>query len=542
MSSYAIKAIKELTEKYFNIILPDLKEEKDYIELINMFKKVENKKKSELNLLILFIEEFFIQQNKFKENQKDEDYSEFIDLLELKNVPAVAKDEEYRVVFAPLKKAKFQEKEKYLIYRLMKKNKSTLLLFKAVEEIISANDIFYIKNEAINLPQINCYTFFFKIFYPIQNEGKDSEKYTLDYVNNKFIRRKPNNKELLKDLHDKKYTKEDIISFLKSTEKDGKKDKLSSNNIINEINNNFEIQKKEKNPINMQMQASINSIENLKKEIDQLQTVINKLYGELEDTSKLHESEINEMTKKHKDEIKELDKNHEKELKNLKETHKKCIKDLKEKYQLILKINKSLKTRINSLFENNEKKSREMASLDINSKKKIDDLISKLNEPQKDVSKYKIENGLVKSRDSSKFIFDFLYVIFKKEIDPSIKYENKVNIIINEMKKVTQKDEVEFINTITIFLDHLYKDKVKGDNIAHSKEFEQEIFNECDSDLKNFFTNFLEIQKYFQYFKKLYLSKDNIDLDLQKKNILKICDGINFFDILRNYFYYMLKK
>ena len=173
-----------------------------------------------------------------------------------------------------------------------------------------------------------------------------------------------------------------------------------------------------------------------------------------------------------------------------------------------------------------------MASLDINSKKKIDDLISKLNEPQKDVSKYKIENGLVKSRDSSKYIFDFLYVIFKKEIDFSIKYENKVNIINNEMKKVTQKDEVEFINTIIIFLDHLYKDTVKGDDIAHSKEFEQEIFNECDSDLKNFFTNFLEIQKYFQYFKKLYLSKDNRDLDLHKKNILKICDGINFFDIL----------
>ena len=81
-----------------------------------------------------------MQQNKLKDVNY-EDYSEFIGLLELKKIPNDTKnDKEYKVIYNCFKNSVLTEKENYLIYRLMCKNKSPLLLFKSVEEIIFAKD------------------------------------------------------------------------------------------------------------------------------------------------------------------------------------------------------------------------------------------------------------------------------------------------------------------------------------------------------------------------------------------------------------------
>ena len=203
MNSYAIKAIKQLTKKYFNIVLPDLNEEKDYFQLLHIFQKLEHKNKSELNLLLLLFGEIFVQQNKLKDVNY-EDYSEFIGLLELKKIPNDTKnDKEYKVIYNCFKNSVLTEKENYLIYRLMCKNKSPLLLFKSVEEIISAKDECYTKNKAINLPNLNYYTLIYQVSLLFKNGENYLEKYTFDYCENKFIRRKLKNQELLEYLGEK---------------------------------------------------------------------------------------------------------------------------------------------------------------------------------------------------------------------------------------------------------------------------------------------------------------------------------------------------
>ena len=101
----------------------------------------------------------------------------------------------------------------------MRKNKSPLLLFKSVEEIISAKDKNYIKNEAINLSDLNNYTLIYRISFLFKSGESYSEKYTFDYKDNKFIRRKPKNQELLKDFDEKIYKRDDILNFIKNTKK-----------------------------------------------------------------------------------------------------------------------------------------------------------------------------------------------------------------------------------------------------------------------------------------------------------------------------------
>ena len=130
-----------------------------------------------------------MQQNKLKDVNY-EDYSEFIGLLELKKIPNDTKnDKEYKVIYNCFKNSVLTEKENYLIYRLMCKNKSPLLLFKSVEEIISAKHECYTKNKAINLPNLNYYTLIYQVSLLFKNGENYLEKYTFDYCENKFIRK-----------------------------------------------------------------------------------------------------------------------------------------------------------------------------------------------------------------------------------------------------------------------------------------------------------------------------------------------------------------
>ena len=68
--------------------------------------------------------------------------------------------------------------------------------------------------------------------------------------------------------------------------------------------------------------------------------------------------------------------------------------------------------------------------------------------------------------------------------------------------------------------------------MTHDDEFKSHILD-GNADLNNFFTNYLEIQKYFNYFKYLYFS-NNINEENAEK-ILTICKGINFFNSLNDF-------
>ena len=68
--------------------------------------------------------------------------------------------------------------------------------------------------------------------------------------------------------------------------------------------------------------------------------------------------------------------------------------------------------------------------------------------------------------------------------------------------------------------------------MSHDDEFKSHILD-GNADLNNFFTNYLEIQKYFNYFKNLYFT-NNINEE-SAEMILKICKGINFFNSLNGF-------
>ena len=68
--------------------------------------------------------------------------------------------------------------------------------------------------------------------------------------------------------------------------------------------------------------------------------------------------------------------------------------------------------------------------------------------------------------------------------------------------------------------------------MTHDDEFKLHILDGID-ELNTFFTNYLEIQKYFNNFKNLYFS-NNINGE-STKMFLNICKGINFFNSLNNF-------
>ena len=69
--------------------------------------------------------------------------------------------------------------------------------------------------------------------------------------------------------------------------------------------------------------------------------------------------------------------------------------------------------------------------------------------------------------------------------------------------------------------------------MTHDDEFKSHILD-GNADLNNFFTNYLEIQKYFNYFKNLYF-RNNINEE-SAEMIHKICKRINFFNSLNDFF------
>ena len=149
---------------------------------------------------------------------------------------------------------------------------------------------------------------------------------------------------------------------------------------------------------------------------------------------------------------------------------------------------------------------------------------------EEEKEKYQFENTLIKSKDSSKYIIDFIYTIIYNKIDFTIKYETKVIIIYEEIKDACKKNN-EFIENFCKFLEKIYRENLKGDRLTHDK-CKSHILDGNDK-LNTFFTNYLEIQKYFNNFKNLYFS-NNINEE-SAKMVLNICKGINFFNSLNNF-------
>lgn len=134
----------------------------------------------------------------------------------------------------------------------------------------------------------------------------------------------------------------------------------------------------------------------------------------------------------------------------------------------------------------------------MNSKKQISELTKQLNGANGTIDKYQKENVLMKSRDTAKYIIDFLYIIIIKKLDFSKKYVEKVDFLCDILPRKVSANEKNFINCLCVFLRNIQDNKIKGDRLTHGDDLRTDIFRK-DNKLKDFFMDYLDIKKISNY-------------------------------------------
>ena len=217
--------LKKLIQVAFRYSMPDLKDEKNYIELFNMVKMVRFEK-PKINLLILLYEQFFIEKIYFKKLSDDckmNDYTNFCN--NLTNYPQEAqKDPLFQFLKKFLKFKIFDEAVLGIIYYIINENDSNLLIFKAFEAVLSAKNKYLISNPSINIDtQLNKFTFLYKVMYFFDNETNDDdslEYFILEFENNNIIKKQLENKQFEEYLKRKEVDSNFILRFInKNAEK-----------------------------------------------------------------------------------------------------------------------------------------------------------------------------------------------------------------------------------------------------------------------------------------------------------------------------------
>ena len=322
------------------------------------------------------------------------------------------------------------------------------------------------------------------------------------------------------------------------------------NKIINDnLNNNMESQNNiQKEPINIII-AELNELKltnskledeiallktSLKESNDKMEEMINNHNTDIESLKKKGENDLllsNEKTKKI---IDDLNNKHNRIINGINNRHNISIDELKKKISDIQNKNNSLNNTIEKISKENQIMKSEIASNNMKNKNDINKLNNRLNNLEKEKEKHKNEIRLVKSRDSAKYIIDFLYTILTKNINLSLKYENKVDIICENIKKESSPEQSKFVSNLCEFLNHLFQDKAKGDSSAHPNYFVFDIFNE-NKNVCNFFINFLEVKKYFNDFRALYFCNDENEKESRIKFIQQYCSQIDLFSILKEF-------
>ena len=424
MNSLPIKAIIQLVKKYLDIEIPELREEKYYIQLLGMLKNVKTQNKSELNLLTLIFEKMFLKQNKFKSDIDEKDFNKFINLVNLKSFPIEEEENnrDYIVIKNALTNVKMiNEKEIYLLYNLMNNEKSQFLFFKCFQEIISSKDKFFIENKDIELGNINYFTLLYYIGELFQLKEENNDEYYTFRLNNKGLSKgKPSNEEVKNFVTTyKEIEKNQIIAFINKFKKLEKYIARERNN--NNLNINMEAQQSKINPDNNDEKVFSNTKPNLEDEIMKLKKLYEDLNKERYKSNEKYDNIIKDIKEKHNKEIKDIKEKHNKDIKDIKEKHNKDINDLIIKHnqdlysekkksdertdkkinnlnEKIKELNKTIndiKVKNNSLLNKNEiilKKNQilneELTSHQIESKKNISNINQKLNNIEEEKKKY----------------------------------------------------------------------------------------------------------------------------------------------------------
>jgi hypothetical protein len=425
MNSLPIKAIIQLVKKYLDIEIPELREEKYYIQLLGMLKNVKTQNKSELNLLTLIFEKMFLKQNKFKSDIDEKDFNKFINLVNLKSFPIEEEENnrDYIVIKNALTNVKMiNEKEIYLLYNLMNNEKSQFLFFKCFQEIISSKDKFFIENKDIELGNINYFTLLYYIGELFQLKEENNDEYYTFRLNNKGLSKgKPANEEVKNFVTTyKEIEKNQIIAFINKFKKLEKYIARERNN--NNLNINMEAQQSKINPDNNDEKVFSNTKPNLEDEIMKLKKLYEDLNKERYKSNEKYDNIIKDIKEKHNKEIKDIKEKYNKDIKDIKEKHNKDINDL------IIKHNQDLYSE--------KKKSEERTD------KKINNLNEKIKELNKTINDIKVKNNSLLNKNE---------IILKKnqilnEELTSHQIESKKNISNINQKLNNVEEEKKNIN------------------------------------------------------------------------------------------------
>lgn len=530
----SISALRTLIKVALNYDMPDLNEEQNYIDLLNMLKKAINK--SKINLLIMLFEQMFIENGNIKkceENQKIDDFNSY---CHIKSLPNNLKDnKEFIIIEQNLFYPKINEVELTLIYYLMNINKSPLLLFKCIEAVLSEKDKYYIKNKEIKIENINYYTFLFRVGQFFRNDSIDNicdSQYTLDFKDNKVFRKELTNKEIGDYLLSKEIKISELIKFMKANAK-----------IKNIIKNNKKAEKLETKIVDEKKDLQ-KQIDLLRNKINDLESRNNQLYEKISDYKKKSEKTISELLDYKKNTEKTIYAIME-ELKMQKSEYNKKIEDIGKKNDDTITILKkeieTIKNKINfleikntSLLDEKNILNQELISGKTCSKKKIDELNTELKSNEIIKERIEKEIDLIQIRNISQFIIDFLYSIIFKEVNLSMKYEDKINSIYKDIiDKTTTKNKINFVKLLIEFLFDIEQKRVNGFKLAHV-DFKNIIFNGYEN-VGKFLFDYLGASKYFSYFNSLYQAKKIEEINHNIKVIKKIVESFDFYAYLNDF-------
>ena len=114
-----------------------------------------------------------------------------------------------------------------------------------------------------------------------------------------------------------------------------------------------------------------------------------------------------------------------------------------------------------------------------------------------------------------------------------MKYENKVKKIYQDILDNTTKDKLNFVKSLSDFLNDIQRKKVNGDKLAHVG-FQNIVFNGYGN-VRKFLLEYLGALKYLSYFNSLYQAKKNEEITHSMKVIKNIDERFDFYSFLNDF-------
>ena len=249
---------------------------------------------------------------------------------------------------------------------------------------------------------------------------------------------------------------------------DLKKYRISADKKICELNKEIKEKKKEINELKnytissdeIKSELIVKETIRLYKEISELK---NHIISSNEIKSELLEkiSGLNNKIKAMKEDSRIKESCFKKILEENRVKHSNSTLQLKKDIEEIKAINNSLNMKLRNSNDNNETLEQELLQVKNNSLLDINNLNNKLKEEQIINNNTNAKLKLIENRDTSKFVIDFIYSILLKKYDASIKFEDKVDYICKEIKKIKINNDSNFPDSFCKFLNKIMDEKKK---------------------------------------------------------------------------------